>query len=1764
MAMNPRETTEKIRTDYENYLCSILTVRDAEITRKAHASVHTDRFVKGPYLETTLPFVNGKSLKELVDEGLLSQEFAHVGGALHYDDWKLRCHQEIALRKCVQEGRNIIVSTGTGSGKTECYLYPILDSLLKEKEKGTLGPGVRALLLFPMNALANDQQKKLHKLLHDYPDITFGRYTGETPHKGEKETSAEAEARLHSQYNNEHLHDADPLLRTSIPNEVMCRETMIENPPHILLTNYAMLEYLLLQPDTAPFFDTEFAFRWQFLVLDEAHTYKGATGTEIAFLLRRLKERIRGYMHNNFRCIATSATLGSSDAQEGLAQFASKLFGEPFFAEDVVTSKRIHPEAPEDAKLYRPEFYHELNEETRSLTESERNSRLYEVLIRDRRLYRLYAALEGIPQRLEDVANVIFPDAGNKKEAEAALIDMVEMAAAAKPTPENAALLPARYHLFLKALEGLFVQLYPNKQVFLDRHEQSSGQDGQRYPVFELANCQNCGQEYLVGRQKDSPTGGKVLAHSSDMEQPEFYLINQDFGEEEVLFDSDDETDVAAHYKNKKNKMEKYHLCLACGSITPFSNARSGDCCTSADPMKIVTVVRIPFTGRGQDVNCCPCCGTTRHGLIRRFLTANQPATFTIAKSLYDAIPPRPLERTTPTIQNSADALFASWAAMFDTESVPEETQDETGRKLLIFSDNRQEAAFFAGYFEKKYRQIMWRRLILNAVRRAGDRGIAIDSLIQEVEQEARRCSLYQAEAASDAYQQRKIAGSYVMSEFIDMDVSTGLEGLGYLMFSPNAPDAQPQSLIPGLTGLESWNLLRYLMDTLRQKGACSFPDKVSPVDDFFAPRNRIYSFRSEGSQSSSAEVVLAFCPAEGRINKRAAFLQKLLQKLGRSEVEAQQQTTQFLSDIAGKFVPHITKLFSGVSDRRLGYRYQLDYHAWKVTYLKEEDLVYRCQKCGKITSYNIRGCCPEMKCSGTLEKITAGQARTNVYYRHLLEKGKIIPMEAREHTAQLSAQTAAQYQREFEEGKINVLSCSTTFEMGVDVGELEATFLRNIPPETANYIQRAGRAGRRTSSAAFSVTFARRVSHDMTFFQTPEKIIAGNIRVPSLEISNEKIAERHLNSIVISWFFKKQRQYFDGNVRAIIAVGDADTPNMAQALHDLLQTHPRDLLEEIHRALSPEICEQLGVDHWKFIEQLTGAAGSLTKAVQERAGDIQSLQKFQMQLDTSKKADQSQYNNAGRLIRTLERERAINFLSSHGVLPKYGFPVDSVNLNILYQDTKIAGSIDLTRDLKIAISEFAPPASVVANGRVWTSYAINTVPNQSWPTYVYYTCPECKRIFPPVRGMVNATFRVEDAEACDCPSCGVRMKARKFIIPQFGFSTKIDDQPRLVGDSRPKTYYATQTQFWGLEGRTERQLAEAQERDILLAGKKISLVYSPGGQLFVLNQGNKNRGFCTCPDCGYTIDPQDLRKGPHRTKFNRSCSTQLEHVSLGHRFSTDILKIALPLHYVRKSEYQDKDQAASVLYAILEGASAALDISREDISGCVNYTTDGTQELILFDDTPGGAGFSKLIFEKFEQVIHEAINQVSGACGCSPETSCYGCLRNYGNQMVHEFLSRGLALDYLKWLATTLPQRMPEDAATLPEVHQKQAADILGRKKSGYCIGVADVREDCVAALRECLEGCKISVCRQAYETLLTLCEGKHLQTTLLDNKIPLPEGNVWPAIFWPDSQVALFETDAQSITQCEILSEYDWHCFVLNEQFKAETVIKLIQEES
>jgi ATP-dependent helicase YprA (DUF1998 family) len=270
MAIHPIKTTEIIRDRYLRYLKTIKPFQDEELRSEfARAISAQDMLLKGPLMQISLPYRKGPSIQNLVDEGVLSNRFARLcSDALRYDR-PLYTHQVSAIRKAVQ-GRNIVVSTGTGSGKTEAFLIPILNHLLLEQEAGTLSqPGVRALLLYPMNALANDQMKRLRRILQEYPQITFGRYINKEETPDRKET---AKNYFINTYPDEPWLD----------NELKSREEMHATPPHLLLTNYAMLEYLLLRPIASPLFDGETGRHWHFIVIDEAHVYDGANATEIA------------------------------------------------------------------------------------------------------------------------------------------------------------------------------------------------------------------------------------------------------------------------------------------------------------------------------------------------------------------------------------------------------------------------------------------------------------------------------------------------------------------------------------------------------------------------------------------------------------------------------------------------------------------------------------------------------------------------------------------------------------------------------------------------------------------------------------------------------------------------------------------------------------------------------------------------------------------------------------------------------------------------------------------------------------------------------------------------------------------------------------------------------------------------------------------------------------------------------------------------------------------------------------------------------------------------------------------------------------------------------------------------------------------------------------------------------------------------------------------------------------------------------------------
>lgn len=1613
MPMNPIETTRKIKGDYENYLQSILKVKDAEITKSTYKALKSHRFVKGPYLEATLPYVSGGTLRDLMKEGIASSEFGSMSHSIDLDR-PLYTHQEKAFRKVATDHRNIIVATGTGSGKTESFLYPILNSLLREKEQGTLSPGVRALLLYPMNALANDQMKRLRELLETYPDITFGRYTGETiekeayavdTYKKKKEEEIRSNNPYAVQGKDYHLKDLMPL-----ENERLSREKMRENPPHILLTNYAMLEYLLIRPSDNVFFDGPDADKWQFIVLDEAHTYKGATGTEIALLLRRLKQRVVHNQRGKIQCMATSATLGNKEALPDLAKFASDIFDEEFTVSDIITSERKKIDILEMKVKGTLEDYKSYKEKAGTMDQEEAGKFLYSKLSIDLRIGEVIRALEAKPKALDKVADLVFQDIEEESKRLEGMILLIELGVLAKKDRDSAALLPARYHLFVKALEGVYIALYPNRRTFLDRKELDEVQ-GKEVPVFELANCQNCGQEYLVGVSKQN----KLKPAKMD-EKAEYYLLTNEEVSSDLEYDDDETAFAEANVKN----MEEYELCTACGTLHRANLKQRPRCCEVADQGKLVKVYKM--ISKKHVPNTCTSCGAVSNSIIKRFMTANQPATYVVASSLYSMIPP---EKAEVKKRVAEEEFFFDEEFLFGSQS--QEESEESGRKLLVFSDNRQEAAFFAAYMDNKYNQLMWRRLILRELRDLG-REEEIQDLMLKLKRPAEDLGLFKGLKNPTSGEKDQIIQTFVMKELLAFERNQGLEGSGYVRFSPELPPRFP-GYKDILTGEEMKSVFSVMLDTLRLGGAMSFPGILDPSDDVFAPRNRSVYFNRYDGGSTVDGTIMSFVPKTGHRNRRLDYLLKLLLKKGYSEEEAKEISAEMLVKICDLLDgPLASRLLSTKNKGAAGTVHQLSYKNWRIEYLKDQDHIYKCGKCGKIAHVNVLDICPEFRCSGSLISISAEEYRNDPYYKEIYQNQKVIPMISKEHTAQLNKERAGELQKEFESGKVNVLSCSTTFEMGVDVGQLEAILLRNVPPETANYVQRAGRAGRRTSSTAFSVTYARRSSHDLHYFANPQEIISGKIKSPYIELTNEKIADRHLNSIVMAWFFKDHPHFFNGKVSQLIGYQEEQEAgiDVVAVLKEELLKKPEELLMIIKEALGETLCKKLEVQEWSFINRLVGEDGVLTNAILEKKSDIEMLSEIKdRNYKEGKKTDAIQ-----RTIHTFLSESVLSFLASSGVLPKYGFPVDVVKLDIL-NDRDTSVDVDLSRDLKLAIAEYAPGSEIIAAGKIWTSHALNKVRGKEWPSYRYYECTHCRRVEIPEDNTIAVSEEEEEEKICSM--CNHPLKPKKFYVPIFGFSTMYGEKPKNVGETRPERYYSTKIQFGGFGHLDAFEEVERKEDLITIGGNEIHTLYSPQGKLVVLNRGKNNTGLAVCSLCGFATDY--TKPFPHKNKFGRDCPNGFAtNAALGHMFLSDVLKLRFPNKVIDATSYEDgKDKWSTLLYAILEGASDVLGISRSDINGCVDWS-DGYPVLILFDEASGGAGHVKRIHQNLESVLKGAFKRVDGHCGCGKETTCYGCLRSYGNQMEHDVLARGLAKSYLEWLLSSQHSDVSQKQKEVPE----------------------------------------------------------------------------------------------------------------------------------
>lgn len=1402
---------EQIEQRYKSYLRTSFAFSDPVLRNSFHEALEGDEvLMKGPIPERKGDFVTGTRVVDLGNE-LLNTDCRELTETLANTAETLYSHQEEAIRKVIQQHQNVIVATGTASGKTECFLYPILFDLYKQYLNESLNePGVRAIILYPMNALANDQQRRLGEICAAQREqnskfsFTFGQYTGQTPVDRQ-----------------DHKRNAKEREQNAYPGEIVFRKDMRDNPPHILLTNYSMLEYLLIRPSDVGLFDKGRGTHWKYLVLDESHQYRGAKGMEMGMLVRRLKQRLReGGRNDDFRCITTSATLSSKkdeETKETLAGFASELFGERFCRDGVVFETRL----PHD------EF-------------------------------------------------------GN----------------------------PKRYHAFFKALEGAFLLNVDGiDKVVLNRKGEE--RNGIKSTPQELALCRSCGQHYFVGVRR-----GDVLCEanrdpSHESFRVEFYLPTTE---------------------------GNLNFCKVCGKL---GETATGSCCG----LEVIKVSKCESHKKHKDRlkecgNCGYSSGPTGDPVQEAVYGPEGPNTV-IATSLHRLLP---FER----------------------------------RKVLAFADSRQEAAYFAWYAQSTYEKMRDRNYIARALR-AG-KAFGDDLSIEDVANRLQRIWEEEDEEYTKLTKEtkRRKALAAVLREAVTDEGRGSMAGVGLVRWSVKLPGGLDLSDFGGdpwsFTNDQKEELIQHLLGEMRLKRAVAMPKPMEdttypPWDNVSDWPQRKYCLGSPNKRRNVSQ----WGSKLSKIVKH--YMMRQLKAVGAlkalSEMEAKECAKNLLVEIwntlrDGAENDVLTVLGDGLC--------QLNSRCIRLR-APETHEVWQCNSCSTISYYNVNNVCPRNYCDGSLRAVDMDRLKQNHYRNLYLDEGLPFRYRSEEHTAQIATEEAEQIQHCFKNNKISLLSTSTTFEVGVDLGDLDVVFLRNVPPESFNYIQRAGRAGRGTEPGVV-ITYCKRNPHDLHHFESPEeRIINAEVRPLSLEVRNKKIVLRHITAVALSKFFRHSEQRFN-SVGDFI--GDWSVPCAVKDLFNFC-TENEDILESLHCIVPNEMHKKVGLEDGSWRENIAGEGSILRRAQDEVCSDYNGMDEHRNRCNSED--DAAGTNSAIKRLNAIRFEKTLQFLSRKAIIPKYGFPVDVVELDV--HELSEYRKINLQRDLSQAISEYAPGGSVVANKLEWKSYGLKILSNRGLKTRYYSYSGDA------------GTFR-----QCEEHEVDGNVKMSKYMIPEYGFITKAFTQVKPP-TGKIGRLYTTRPFFVGFE---EEQIASTKY------GIQVSKAVP--GKIVILCEGKLKEKFLICNECGaHVAQGTNKKTGVHNTPYGKACDGIIGRYAMGHEIETDVMGMCFP-------NLEEQWTAYSVAYAIVLGAAEVLNVPNTDLNTTISRGVfgDGSNEtaIILYDDVPGGAGFvtqlerNEILFE----VLTMAKSRVDGRCGC--DSSCYGCLRNYRNQFSHPELSREKALEVL------------------------------------------------------------------------------------------------------------------------------------------------------
>ncbi len=1601
---NPVIAAESIFNDYKSYLKSTFEFSSPEIRSEFERALDNQiALSSGPFIQTNPPYSGSRSVADLIQEGVLNTRLSELSSdsiPIHRD---LYAHQEKTIRK-ILERRNLIVATGTGSGKTESFLLPIINDLLNEADaKGSLEPGVRALLLYPMNALANDQMGRIRSLLEPFSDITFGRYIGDTLDTHEKAR------KLHTQ-----RFGCEPQA-----NELISREEMQTSPPHILVTNFSMLEFLLLRPEDHSFFDGKFASNWKFIVLDEVHSYQGAQGAELSMLMRRVKDRVVGSQKGRIQFIGTSATLGGSiEEMSEISQFGTSLFGEnldyqaqnPEFQDIILpeikdlSSKLATWNASPDAIIQLARVLENDNSVADFISiakaygfpnEPDISLSFREVcgfvMVNEEHVMRLRKALVNGALHVEEASRLLF-----NNEKEVLLVEnLLLLSTFGLVDGSGTPALGVKFHSMIRALEGVYRCFSPNHPNGKSRVQLKRGKEcphceinGYSSPLFELARCRSCGSHYIVGT-KDSDATVAFLGLGEFFEKKLRYFLPR-----EKLLDVEDEDESQDRGDVAEGKAGEECLCTVCGAITEFGSTNCGH------PIEAHLILVGVEEKDGVLHKCLSCSSSSGGPVVERILAAKDYPTSVIATDLYQQLP----RSSDPKLKHLVGG----------------------GRKLLCFADSRTDAAWFAPYLENRYTRLLQRNLLVRELQTVVG-PIDFESLVIRLIKRALDEVLINSDEPPTVWQ--RIIESWLMREVLATDRRQSLNGIGLVKIAVHTPASAspPNALVNlGFSDAESFSIMNVLLATVREAGAVRVPASVEITDQMFAPRNYLYEINYEKKDSKQSWMT-GWVPKVGS-NRRIDFLEKLFLRRGISADAKQVLSSIWLSDVGSVTSPW-SKILSSRENRH-GTTYALDYKNLVFSSRNAEDQPMQCDSCRQISWNNLDSICPTYRCQGNLCALQDKESE-NYFYKSYIGL-KPSNMEVAEHTAQLTSRKAFTTQQDFIEGKINVLSCSTTFEVGVDVGDVQSVFMRNLPPSPANYVQRAGRAGRRIGAPALTVTYASRNSHDLYFFNRPLLMINGKLKAPRIQISNIHIVRRHVHALAYASFARywvESNRSIDSNwpknVEDFFLVTDHGK-TVSEQMKDWLYSKPDSLKKSLLDITPVDLQDssKLGIEDWSWVEALyfemvgIEKSGWMARAESDIKDEItridESIERFKNIENTEsdykkKRAAQKNRSQLEDERNTIATQNLVGYLSRKVVLPKYGFPVDVIELDVRkgrdFQNATAEGSdeVDLSRDAQLGIRDYAPGSQSVAAKSLWDSVAIYIPPSKSLQKRDWFECSGC-----------GAFWETQNPFDSTCPVCRSGQNSKggiPYVEPKFGFiGKKSTDKP---GETRPAAIGFLQSFFSDFQGNAP----EVEQMEV--HGLTLEVRQSRQGRITVINRGREARGFLLCSDCGFCKPSPTLADAGRKRKRATESSghfymgvgpseckskSMLQHVSLGHWYLTDAVEISFPSHLLVRAN------ASSVLASLL-AATPSLGIGQREMNGSIRPISGGNS-IVLFDTVPGGAGYATLAASKLGELFTEAVNVALRCPDCGLDSSCYGCLRTYQNQRHHENLERRLALD--------------------------------------------------------------------------------------------------------------------------------------------------------